>query len=155
MILFQSILACVMVPGLFSEHGGDAASISHRLSPVPAATPSAAGSGQELRGPNLSGCDRLSSHVPAMDAENGAEGLASGRHAHESQPAEFVAMKASHNIRRLNPAKWLKDLPEIASRDIFRQVAHTDIHSVPLSSASTTCASKACLTKTKDSGDGS
>jgi len=111
---------------------------SHRLPPAPAATPGATGPGSGIPRPDLGGCDRLPTHVPAMNTENGADPFASGRHAHESQSTQFVAMAASHDIRRLNAAKRLKDPPKIAGGDTIGQVVHADIHSVPLSSVSTT-----------------
>ncbi len=154
MILFQSILT--FSRSLFSSLR--TAGEMGRASPVgyvPAVMMCMTSPGKGIPRLDLGGCDCLPIQVPAMNAENGADALASGRHTHEPESSGFVAVAASHHICRLHSTKRLKHLPKIAARDITRQVPYVDIHSVPLSSASTICVGRMCQTTRNDSGDGS
>ena len=105
--------------------------ISGRLVPAPTVAASAAGPRNGIPRPELGGRDGLSVQVPAMNTENGTDGLASGRHAHKSKSPGFITMTVFHHVRYLNPAKRFKDLAKIIRCHIPRQVTYTDIHSMP------------------------
>ncbi len=146
-ILFQSLLAFAIASLFAGDCGRDGAGISSRLFSAPAVTTCVTSPGNGIHRSDLGGCDYLPAQVPAMNTENGTNALTSGRHAHKSQSPGSAAMRAPRHIRRLNSAKRLKCFSKIADGDIRCQIAHTDNHFVPLSSASNTCLVKACQSK--------
>jgi hypothetical protein len=154
MILFQSILACPIASLVAAKHYRDGVSISSRLSPAPAVAASAADPGNGIPQPDLGGRDRLSIQAPAMDAENGRDGLASDRHAYKSESSGFVIVVLPYHTRGFNAAKHFKNLTKVIPRNVARQIAHVDIHSLLLSVASDTGVLMACQTKRNDAGDG-
>jgi hypothetical protein len=132
MILFQFILACAIASPLSPEHGRDGVGISGGLFPASAGAACAADPGNGVPRPDLGGRDGLPVHVPAVNAENGKDGLASGRHIDKSGSPGFSARTGLHHLRCFNPAKLLKHLAKIVPRDIARQIPQIDIHSDPL-----------------------
>jgi len=122
MILFQFILACAIASPLPPELWGDGVSISSRLFPAPAVAACAADPGNGFPRPNFGGRDRLPIHVPAVNTENGKDGLASGRHIDKSRSPGFVATAGLHHVRCFNAAKPFKHLAKIVPRDIARQI---------------------------------
>ena len=153
-ILFRSIFVCATGPSFPNRRCRDGASISSRRSRAATLAANAAGPGNGISWVDLMRRDHIPFQVPAMHTENGRDGLASGRHAYKSESPGFITVVRPYDIRSFNAAKRFKNFAKIAPRDITRQIAHIDIHSMPLSCTSYPRALRACYTKRNDSGDG-
>jgi hypothetical protein len=132
MILFQFILAGAIASPLPPEHGRDGVGISGGLFPAPAVAACAADPGNGIPWPDLGGRDGLPVHVPAVNTENGKDGIASARHIDKSRSPGFLTMTGLHHVCCFHPAEPFKRLAKIVPRDIARQIPYIDIHSVPL-----------------------
>jgi hypothetical protein len=114
----------------------------------------AAGPGNGLSRVDLMGRDHVPFQVPAMHAENGRDGLASDRRAYKSESSGFAIVVLPYHTRGFNAAKHFKNLTKVIPRNVARQIAHVDIHSVLLSATSNTDVSMSCKTRRNDAGDG-
>jgi len=153
-ILFQSIFVCATGSSFPDERCQDGVRISSRRFHVATLAANVAGPGNGISRADLMSRDHMPFQFPAMHTENGRDGLASGRHAYKSESPGFITVVRPYDIRSFNAAKRFKNFAKIAPRDITRQIAHIDIHSMPLSCTSYPRALRACYTKRNDSGDG-
>jgi hypothetical protein len=132
MILFQSILACVVASLFPEERCRDGVTSSRRLVPTQAVAGRAAASANRIPWPNLMGRDNLAFQISASETDDGGDGLASGGHNHKSKVPGPTILPVLHHVCRFNLAERLKGIPKVVPRDAACQIAHIDIHSVLL-----------------------